>query len=328
MPKNNKKEVKTIPKLHPRNRHKGRYDFALLIESSPELGQYVKPNIHGDNSIDFTNPLGVKELNKALLKSQYDIEYWEIPENYLVPPIPGRADYIHHMADLLRMNNYGKIPTGKAVTCLDIGVGASCIYPIIGTAEYGWNFIGSDIDPVALKSSLEIINNNPFLNGLIELKLQENVKDMLYGIITKEDRIDFSICNPPFHNSVEEQQAVSTRKVKNLSKGKVRTATLNFGGQANELWYEGGERKFIRELIRQSKNFATSCFWYSTLVSKQTNLKYYYEALEIAKVVEMKTIPMGQGNKTSRILVWTFLTPEQQKLWKNAKWKVNVKPPN
>jgi 23S rRNA (adenine1618-N6)-methyltransferase len=29
---------------------------------------------------------------------------------------------------------------------------------------------------------------------------------------------------------------------------------------------------------------------------------------------------MGQGNKTSRILAWSFLSAEQQKLWKNAKW--------
>jgi len=314
------KQAKAISKLHPRNKHQGRYDFKLLIESSPELAQFVKPNIHNDDSIDFADPVSVKALNKALLKSQYEVDYWDIPENYLVPPIPGRADYIHHMADLLRSNNYGKIPTGKTITCLDIGVGASCIYPIIGNIEYGWSFIGTDIDSVAIETCTEIIKQNPKLTGSIELKLQKDAKDMLYGVITKEDRVDFSICNPPFHNSAEEAQAGSNRKVKNLSKGKVKTATLNFGGQDNELCYEGGERKFIRELIRQSKNFSDSCFWYSTLVSKQTNLKYYYETLDDAKAVEVVTIPMGQGNKTSRILAWSFLTTEQQKLWKNAKW--------
>ena len=320
MTRKKQKEVKKIPKLHPRNKHQGRYDFKLLIENSPELAQFVKPNIHNDDSIDFADPVSVKELNKALLKAQYDIEYWDIPENYLVPPIPGRADYIHHVADLLRSHNYGKIPKGNTITCLDIGVGASCIYPIIGNIEYGWSFIGADIDPVAIETCEEIIKQNPKLKGSIKLKLQKDAKDMLYGVISKEDRIDLSICNPPFHNSVEEAQEGSNRKVKNLSKGKVKIATFNFGGQINELCYEGGERKFIRELIRQSKNFCDSCFWYSTLVSKQTNLKYYYEALDNAKAVEVVTVPMGQGSKTSRILAWTFLTAEQQKLWKNAKW--------
>jgi len=35
---------------------------------------------------------------------------------------------------------------------------------------------------------------------------------------------------------------------------------------------------------------------------------------------EVKTIPMGQGNKTSRIVAWTFLSKEQQKEWRNKRW--------
>ena len=67
--------------------------------------------------------------------------------------------------------------------------------------------------------------------------------------------------------------------------------------------------------------FSTSCFWFTTLVSKQSNLKSIYAALKNAEAVDVKTIEMGQGNKTSRIVAWTFLTSEQQKEWKNTKWK-------
>ena len=116
-----------------------------MIKSCSELGEFVKPNIHGDDSIDFANPDAVKWLNKAILKHYYGINYWDIPENYLCPPIPGRADYIHHISDLLRTSNYGKIPTGQKVKCVDIGVGANCVYPIIGIKEYDWSFIGSDV---------------------------------------------------------------------------------------------------------------------------------------------------------------------------------------
>jgi len=149
--------------LHPRNRHRERYDFKQLIESCPELAQFVKINIYNDESIDFSDPEAVKMLNKALLKRYYEIDNWNIPQNYLCPPIPGRADYIHHIADLLCSNNYGKIPTGEKIKCLDIGVGANCVYPIIGNKEYGWSFIGSDIDPVAIGSATKIIELNPSL---------------------------------------------------------------------------------------------------------------------------------------------------------------------
>jgi 23S rRNA (adenine1618-N6)-methyltransferase len=73
-------------------------------------------------------------------------------------------------------------------------------------------------------------------------------------------------------------------------------------------------------MIRQSRQFKNNCFWFSSLISKQANLKSIYEALEKAEAFEVKTLPMGQGNKTSRIVAWTFLDKEQQKEWKNSRW--------
>ncbi|MEI8048680.1 MAG: RlmF-related methyltransferase, partial [Bacteroidota bacterium] len=137
-------------KMHPRNKHRERYDFKQLIGSCPELAEFVRPNVYDDDSIDFFDPEAVKMLNKALLKHYYDLGYWDIPKNYLCPPIPGRADYIHHIADLLGSKNKGQIPTGEKIKCLDIGVGANCVYPVIGNKEYGWSFIGCDIDAVSI----------------------------------------------------------------------------------------------------------------------------------------------------------------------------------
>src|ERR1035437_1265681 len=93
--------------LHPRNRHRERYDFTLLCKSYPDLKRYVALNAYNDESIDFSNAEAVKALNKALLKHYYDISFWDIPAGYLCPPIPGRADYIHHIAELLATTNGG-----------------------------------------------------------------------------------------------------------------------------------------------------------------------------------------------------------------------------
>lgn len=307
--------------FHPRNRHRERYDFKQLTESCPELAPFVKVNAYNDESIDFFDPEAVKMLNKALLKHLYAIDYWNIPPNYLCPPIPGRADYIHHIADILGGSNLGKIPTGIQIKCLDIGVGANCVYPIIGNKEYGWSFVGTDIDPVALESARKIIEMNPVLKGKVELRLQDHPKDIFRGIIQKDERFDATICNPPFHTSLAAAQSGTLRKLNNLKQRKITKPILNFGGQNSELWCEGGEERFVCDMIRQSRQFADSCLWFSTLISKESNLKSVYEALKNVAAIEVKTIPIGHGNKISRIVSWTFLSQEQQKEWLNIHLK-------
>jgi 23S rRNA (adenine1618-N6)-methyltransferase len=315
-----KKEIPVVkPKLHPRNKHKERYDFQLLTSENPELIPFVIKSFKGDDTIDFANPSAVKTLNKALLKSYYHIGFWDIPDNFLCPPIPGRADYIHHIADLLCRQNYGKIPMGNKITCLDIGVGANCIYPILGHTEYQWEFIGSDINEEALQNAQKIIDNNPNLKEHITLRKQDFPKDIFYNLLKPEDKIDVTLCNPPFHASAKEAEQASIRKESNLQKTKITTPTLNFGGQHNELWCEGGEERFISKMIYESRKFSKTCFWFTTLVSKQSNLKSIYKSLEKANSIDVITTPMGQGNKTSRMVAWTFLTKEEQRDWKNEK---------
>lgn len=320
MEKKKKVHPKVKSRLHSRSKHRERYDFKTLIKSHPDLAQYVKRNVYDDESVDFFDPKAVKELNTALLKHYYAIENWDIPENYLCPPIPGRADYIHHIADVLSSKTYGNIPKGEQIKCLDIGVGANCIYPIIGISEYGWNFTGTEIDPIAIASAQQIIDKNPSLKDKVELRLQANPKDVFFGTIQKEERFDIIICNPPFHASQEEAQAGSLRKLSNLTHEKVTEVKLNFGGQSNELWCDGGEEKFVKNMIRESKLYSQSGFWFSTIISKQSNLKNAYAALKKEEAKEVKTIAMGQGNKSSRILVWTFLDEEEQQDWIKNRW--------
>lgn len=294
-------------RLHPRSKHRERYNFLELFTTSPELREYVIINPYGDESIDFFDAESVKALNTALLKYFYKISFWEIPEGYLCPPIPGRADYLHYLADLLAQSNGGKIPTGPEIKCLDIGAGANCIYPIIGHQEYGWSFVGSETDLIAIQAARKIIDSNESLKDAIEIRLQKNPKGIFTGIINESENFDLTICNPPFHASEEEAYDAAVRKVSNLKKQKVDRPELNFGGAGNELWCEGGEEKFVRDMILQSKQFATSCKWFSTLISKSENLEKMYDQLEQVGATKILKTPMGTGNKITRIVAWTFL---------------------
>jgi 23S rRNA (adenine1618-N6)-methyltransferase len=66
--------------LHPRNRHQGRYDFALLMAHCPELSAFLITTPAGGTSLDFGNPQAVRALNRALLKVQYGVAHWDIPD--------------------------------------------------------------------------------------------------------------------------------------------------------------------------------------------------------------------------------------------------------
>jgi 23S rRNA (adenine1618-N6)-methyltransferase len=312
-----KTHSKEKPRLHPRNKNNMRYDFKKLQESSKGLREFVRLNAYDDLSIDFADPNAVKALNQAILKHHYRIDYWEIPAGFLSPPIPGRADYMHYIADLLGSTNFGKIPRGEKIKCLDIGVGANCIYPLIGVTEYGWSFIASDINATAIDSASQIISKNSNLNGKVDCRIQPNAKDFFYSILKKDELVDITICNPPFHGAAKDAEKASNRKLKNLNQ---KEGVLNFGGKNNELWYDGGEKRFVGNMIRESKKFAENSFWFTSLVSKQANLKSFYNVLDEVGAVKVETISMGQGNKTSRILAWTFLPKEEQQLWKKERW--------
>lgn len=283
--------------LHNRNKHNGQYDFARLISAYPDLAKFVADNKYGTTTIDFFNPQAVKSLNKALLICYYGINYWDIPSNNLCPPIPGRADYIHYIADIV---------VAKEARCLDIGTGANCIYPIIGVAEYNWQFVGTDISSSALENAGKIIKNNTFLNEKIELRLQNNENNIFKGVVSKNEYFDVSICNPPFHSTAEEAQRSTLRKLSNLKGRKITKTSLNFGGVNHELWCDGGELRFILNMIDESREFSRNFGWFTVLVSKEENLQRLYNRLIETDIAEYRTINMQQGNKCSRILLWRF----------------------
>ncbi|MCP3749835.1 23S rRNA (adenine(1618)-N(6))-methyltransferase RlmF [Pseudomonas sp. SBB6] len=309
------------PTLHPRNRHQGRYDFPQLIKSSPELGQFMITNPHGKPSIDFANPEAVRVFNRALLKAQYGIQHWDIPADYLCPPIPGRADYVHVLADLLAQENSGEIPRGAHVQALDIGVGANCIYPLLGHSDYRWRFLGSDIDATALAAAGAIVQANG-LGKAISLRQQGNRKHILLGLLNSDERFDLTLCNPPFHASREEATRGSQRKWRALGKAdpKRKLPVLNFGGQNNELWCEGGEIRFVSQLVTESASLGQQVLWFTSLVSKASNLPGIQAALKKAGALDQRVVEMGQGQKQSRMIAWTFQDAAARQAWRQQRW--------
>ncbi len=300
----NSKKKKNV--LHPRNIHQSGYDFPKLEEANPALKDYIIETAFGTISIDFANPKAVVELNKALLKAYYNVQNWSILKNSLCPPIPGRADYVHYVADLLAADNSGIIPTGSQINVLDIGTGSSLIYPILGERIYAWSFLGTDIDVTVLNHARSLIKTNSGLSKKITLQLQENKGHIFDGILRKDDYFDLVMCNPPFYKSREENWQKTSKKFHNLTKSKEALPVQNFGGHPNELWCEGGERKFVRDMINESMRFQKQLGWITSLVSNKENLKPLIAVLEYNKASKVEIINTAQGQKAIRILAWKW----------------------
>jgi len=305
-----------VNKLHKRNIHCDRYNLKELVKTTPELAQYIIQNPRGEDTIEFRDSKSVFFLNKALLKKYYNVENWMIPEGYLCPPVPGRADYIHYAADLLGDLNNGEIPRGKRVNVLDIGTGANCIYPIIGSQSYGWKFTATEIDPLSLKVARLIVQSNSSLSKQVKIKQQKQKQFILHKMIEEKDRFDLTICNPPFHGSKKEAVESNMEKWRKLNKSDDDLPrNLNFGGMENELWYPGGETAFIKRMIKESSDYADRVCWFTTLVSRKENLKTIEGQLKMFNVKDHKTISMVQGQKQTRIIAWTFLTEPERAAW-------------
>jgi len=321
--------------LHPRNRFREGYDFEALVACCPALATFVGPNAHGNTSIDYADPEAVKALNQALLGHAYQLHDWDIQSGTLCPPIPGRSEHLHHLADLLAGDTESaEVPRGPSTAVLDIGTGASCIYPLIGAREYGWRFVGSEVDAAACRWATDLVAAHPEVSGLIGIRRQPAAAQCFEGVVETGERFALSMCNPPFYASAEEAAEGNRRKRRNLSgKGSGRggsggkggkaarrerrdsgrdgdregaSADRNFGGRAGELWCPGGELGFVQRMITQSAERPALCGWFTSLVSKAAHLPRLTRALQAVEAADVRVLEMAHGQKQSRILAWTF----------------------
>ena len=284
--------------MHPHNIHHKPYDFNALIGAHAALEQYVFTNAFDMQTIDFSEPNAVLALNKAILIGDYGLLDWNIPKGYLCPPIPGRADYIHHIADVLKENGYKNDIKG-----LDVGMGANCIYPILGARIYDWTMVGCDIDSNAIIAAKATMDANQKLLKSVELRHQADHANIFAGIIASDEYFHFTMCNPPFYSSEKEAIRHMEKKLKNL--GRSSQLKRNFGGAAHELWCNGGEALFIKRMIKQSTLFKKQVGVFTCLVSRSEHLSKIKKQLNKLDVV-YNIITMEHGNKRSRIVAWKF----------------------
>lgn len=304
--------------MHPANPHLAGYDMAALVQTYPALTPFLVTTPRGEHSVDFADPLAVKALNQALLAHHYQLPFWDLPEGYLCPPVPGRLDYLLYLADLLKNSHQGKTPKSRQLKLLDVGCGANLIYSLLAARHFGWQVLASDIDQGALEHGARLLAQHQ-LAGKIELRQQTQAQDIFDHLLKAGEYIDVTLCNPPFHRTAEEAAAGSARKRDNLGLAS-DAAALNFAGRSHELWCDGGELAFIQRMMQQSVAVGHQVFWFSSLVSKKEHVAPLQAMLNKLGATTQQVVEMAQGNKQSRFIAWSFLTSAQQQVWRQHRW--------
>ncbi|KAI0150678.1 hypothetical protein GGR57DRAFT_180274 [Xylariaceae sp. FL1272] len=288
--------------MHPEKYFKDLYstepDFYQLGVAHPEFGAVLK----NGSQLDFADPNSVMQLTKTLLKADFNLQL-NLPSDRLCPPVPNRHNYILWLKDLLdsSSSSYTEcFDPERRVVGLDIGTGASLIYPLLGCAQRSsWHFVATDIDA----TSLEYARINARLNEL-EHRIRIVPRQASEPLIPLDElglsNIDFVMVNPPFYSSENELASLAAQKSKPPN-----TACT---GAPNEMVCDGGEVGFIQRILQESLLTRRRVQWYTAMVGKQSSLEVLVDRLKEHKIHNYAITTFIQGTKTRRwAIAWSFV---------------------
>ncbi|CAI8617727.1 unnamed protein product [Vicia faba] len=327
--------------IHPNNKYsENPPDFPHLASLYPSFQPFLQYSHNGHPRIDWTDFNATRELTRILLLHDHSLNWW-IPDGQLCPTVPNRSNYIHWLQDLLSSNIIVPDTISSAdhskVRGFDIGTGANCIYPLLGSSLFGWTFVASDVTDVAIQWAEINVNSNPHVSELIEIRrvqcnattsglLQdeepvlsatevENLPKLpldlnacehnsyrgppiLVGVVREDEKFDFCMCNPPFFESLEEAGL------------NPKTAC---GGTSQEMVCFGGEKAFITRIIEDSTQLKHNFRWFTSMIGRKSNLKCLTSKLWEVGVTVVKTTEFVQGRTSRWGLAWSFLPIVQHK---------------
>ncbi|KAK5929308.1 hypothetical protein CgunFtcFv8_010548 [Champsocephalus gunnari] len=275
--------------MHPRNRYKDKPpDFAYLASKYPDFQQHVHTSLAGRPVVNFKEPEAVRALTCTLLKEDFGLSI-EIPLERLIPTVPLRLNYIHWVEDLID----GQKQPRRGI---DIGTGASCIYPLLGATMNGWYFLATEVDDICFDYAMKNVEQNS-LSDLIKgnltylicvypfLVVKVPQKTLLMDALKEETEIvyDFCMCNPPFFANQLEAKGVNSRNSRRPPPSSVNT------GGVTEIMAEGGELEFVKRIIHDSLQLKKRLRWYSCMLGKKCSLAPFERRAEETRGTQSNT---------------------------------------
>ncbi|MEQ2314052.1 Methyltransferase-like protein 16, partial [Ameca splendens] len=196
--------------------------------------------------VNFKEPEAVRALTCTLLKEDFGLTI-EIPLERLIPTVPLRLNYIHWVEDLID----GQKQPRRGI---DIGTGASCIYPLLGATMNGWYFLATEVDDICFDYAKKNVEQNHLSDLVKVVKVPQ--KTLLMDALKEETEIiyDFCMCNPPFFaNQLEAKPLLNQRqRQKRLTWDEQRKDCAVAHWSKVHFSAEGGE---LQELPKTSAQF-------------------------------------------------------------------------
>ncbi|XP_062071729.1 RNA N6-adenosine-methyltransferase METTL16 isoform X1 [Lepus europaeus] len=283
--------------MHARNRYKDKPpDFAYLASKYPDFKQHVQINLNGRVSLNFKDPEAVRALTCTLLREDFGLSI-DIPVERLIPTVPLRLNYIHWVEDLIGHQDSDKSTLRRGI---DIGTGASCIYPLLGATLNGWYFLATEVDDMCFNYAKKNVEKNNLSDLIKVVKVPQ--KTLLMDALKEESEIiyDFCMCNPPFFANQLEAKGVNSRNPRRPPPSSVNT------GGVTEIMAEGGELEFVKRIIHDSLQLKKRLRWYSCMLGKKCSLAPLKEELRIQGVPKVTYTEFCQGRTMRWALAWSF----------------------
>ena len=303
--------------MHPRNPYRVPPDFVALSNACPALAPYLRHNQQNQQiQLDWSDTKALIELCRALLFCDFGVR-WTLPEQNLCPTVPSRLNYLLWIEDLLALS---AMSTSGQVTGVDIGTGASCIYPLLGVAHFGWKFIATELDPDSVVAARHNVSLNRWQDKIevrqvttsVERRSAESclpsrlptsqttqdkhASPILCGVLQCGDDIQFCMCNPPFFDFDEMP----------LPNAATRPHARCAATQA-EQFTPGGEVGFISQLVAESTQLREKVLWYTSLVGRKASLRPILRSLRAASVAHIRTTEIAQGQTWRWAIAWSFV---------------------
>ncbi|KAF8591744.1 hypothetical protein K439DRAFT_1401880 [Ramaria rubella] len=292
--------------MHPRNPYKDSIDFYSLADLFPLLKPYVSLSSSGKYSIDFKDPDAQRTLTQALLKRDFNLTL-TLPDHRLCPPVPNRLNYILWIQDIL--STFQNSASNQAIKGLDIGTGASAIYPLLACSlpnTREWTFVGTEIDSLSASYAHRNVEINNLQSRItiwpIQSPLDVTADSAILTPLTQdpESRFDFTMCNPPFYGSASE--------IKDSAKAKVLPPNAVCTGAETEMITPGGETAFVLQMLHESarRDVQGRCRWFTSMLGKLSSVGEIVSQLRKMNIDNYGLSQFTQGTTRRWAVAWSF----------------------
>ncbi|KNC54799.1 uncharacterized protein AMSG_01651, partial [Thecamonas trahens ATCC 50062] len=280
-------------RMHPRNLYRELdRSFEELASAYPPLLEVLD---HG--MVRFSDPTALRIFTQALFAVDFGLRV-ELPPAHLCPTLPSRLNYLLWLEDLVESGREVQGRDSK-IWALDIGVGASVVYPLLGATALGWSFVGTEVD----SNALEVAKANVAANAdVLEAKGVETVlvaaaseNELLQPAMEAEGApamFGVTLTNPPFFD--EPMDAGSCI------------------GSATELATAGGEVGFVARLVMDSVVYRARAVWFTSLIGIKASLAPLLDLLHhgLPFAVRVVHTALYQGRTTRWAIGWSFVAAD------------------